>query len=87
MGRVDFIEKHKDLFWYTPADKKPDVSDALLIETIFNYGTLDDCRELVKILTPEHVAKVFFSSTERQKLNYYPEIYNFFSLALRKYVQ
>ena len=33
----------------------------------------------------EDVAEVFFSATGRQKQNYYPEIYHFFSLVLRKY--
>ena len=86
MLRQQIIEKHKNLFWYTPDDQIYDISDALLVEHILNDGTLDDCRELIQVLGGKRVAEVFFSATGRQKQNYYPEIYNFFSLVLRKYV-
>jgi hypothetical protein len=85
MSREQLISKHKNLFWYTPDDQKLNVSDALLVENILNYGTLDDYRELVQTLGKEHVAEVFFSATGRQKQNYYPEIYHFFSLVLQKH--
>lgn len=86
MTRDEIIDKHKALFWYTPEEKKQEISDALLVETILNYGTLDDYRELVSVLGGKRVAEVFFASTGRQKSNYYPEIYHFFSLVLKKYV-
>ena len=41
--------------------------------------------ETVTWLDGKRVAEVFFSATGRQKQNYYPEIYHFFSLVLRKY--
>lgn len=85
MSRREIIEKHKNLFWYTPDSQKQDVSDALLVERILNDGSLDDFHELVDTLGAKHVAEVFFSAKGRQKENYYPEIYNFFSLVLRKY--
>ncbi len=86
MTRQQIIEKHKNLFWYTPEDKKTDISDSLLVETLLNEGLLDDYRELVDTLGGKRVAEVFFSATGRQKANYYPEIYHFFSLVLAKYV-
>ena len=61
------------------------ISDDLLVETTLNYGTLDDFRELRRIMTPKRLAKVFFSATGRKAGNYYPEIRNFFSLVLRPY--
>mgnify|MGYP007069952043 CR=1 FL=1 len=87
MSKQEIIAKHANLFWYTPEEKKQDVSDSLLVETILNYGTLDDYRELVDCMGGQWVANVFYSATGRQKLNYYPEIYHFFSLVLAKYVQ
>ena len=85
MSRREIIEKHKNLFWYTPDSQKQDISDALLVERILNDGSLDDFRELVDALGAKHIAEVFFSAKGRQKENYYPEIYNFFSLILKKY--
>lgn len=80
-----FILEHKELFWYTPEDKKVEISEELLIETLMNYGTLDDIRKLFNILGKEHVANVFFGLEGRKRLNYFPEIHHFFSLVLRKY--
>jgi len=84
-SRRDFIRKHSNLFWYTPEREKQDIGDDLLVETTLNYGTLDDFRELKRILTPKRLAKVFFSAKGRKAGNYYPEIRNFFSLVLRQY--
>ena len=84
-NREKFIDEHRALFWYTPEESKHDISDELLVETILNYGTLDDFRNLKRILTPKRVAQVFFSATGRQIGNYYPEIRNFFSLVLKPY--
>lgn len=87
MAREGIIDKQQNLFWYTPQTEKHNISDALLVERILNDGTLDDYRELVDTLGGKRVAEVFFSAKGRQKQNYYPEIYNFFSLVLKKYVQ
>ena len=80
-----FIRKKKDLFWYTPEDQKEDISEELLVEFILNYGTLDDVKELFSIMGIERVARVFNNVQGRKKLNYYPEIYNYFSLLFQKH--
>ena len=85
MTREQFIESRKNMFWYIPEDKKKDISDNLLVETILNDGTLTDYKTLLEVLSPHRVAEVFFGATGRQKQNYYPEIYHFFSLVLDKY--
>ena len=87
MSREQIIAKHKNLFWYTPKEEKQNISDALLVERILNDGTLDDYHELIDALGGKRVAEIFFSVKGRQKQNYYPEIYNFFSLVLQKYAQ
>ena len=85
MNKQQYIEAHKHQFWYTPESEKQNISDSLLIETMLNYGTLDDIRELLVVLSPRRVADVFFSASERQIKNYYPEVRHFFTLVLRKY--
>ncbi len=50
MTRSEIIDKNKNLFWYTPENQKQNISDSLLIETIFNEGSLSDCRELIATL-------------------------------------
>ncbi len=75
MTREHLIDKHQNLFWYTPAEKRHQISDDLLVETVLNEGTLDDYRELMQTLDAHRVAEVFFSAKGRKKANYYPEIY------------
>lgn len=87
MTRSQIIDKNRQLFWYTPEEKKQDISDALLVERILNDGSLADYRDLISALGGKRVAEVFFSAKGRQKDNYYPEIYHFFSLVLSKYAQ
>ena len=67
MSRKDLIQKHSSLFWYTPEGKKDSISDALLVETLLNYGSLDDFKELISTLGLKHVAEVFRSLKGRQK--------------------
>ncbi len=80
-----FIHEHSHLFWYTPEDKKEEISNEFLVETILNYGDMNDVRQLVHILGIERLSKVFYSLTGRKKLNYYPEIYHFFSILIQRY--
>ncbi len=80
-----FIRKHSHLFWYIPEDKKEDISLDILVEFILNYGSLEDIKTLFRILGTEETANIFFRAKGRRKLNYFPEIYNFFSLYFKKY--
>ena len=81
----EFIRKHSNLFWYTPNDKKENISPEFLVETILNYGNMDEVRTLIKIMGIKEISQIFFNAKGRKKLNYYPEIYNFFSLYFTKY--
>ncbi len=81
-----FIQRHSGLFWYTPEDKKEEISEEFLVETILNYGDLVDINDLINIMGINSVANTFFKAEGRKKLNYYPEIYNFFNLVFNKYV-
>jgi hypothetical protein len=80
-----FIQKHSALFWYTPQDKKEEISDELLIETILNYGTLDDFKELEHLMGRTYMSSIFMNLEGRKIGNYFPEIYNFFYLYFSKY--
>lgn len=80
-----FIRKHGQYFWYTPDADKENISPKLLLETILNYGTMDEIRELLQLMGIGEAARIFFSATEREELNYYPEIRHFFSLLFKRY--
>jgi hypothetical protein len=80
-----FIDDHQYLFWYSPVPKSETVSDELLVETLLNYGTLEQVHDLFKVMELKKVASVFVGMTGRKKLNYFPEIHNYFSLYFKKY--
>ena len=80
-----FIQDQSKLFWYTPADQKENISEEFLVETIMNYGDLDATKRLIALLGFKRLSEIFNSLKGRQSLNYYPEIYNFFSIIIEKY--
>ncbi len=84
-----FILQHSDLFWYTPQDKKVDISDNALVETILNYGDKDAFLNLSKLMGLNTVASIFFESinkSEQSKGNYSELTIHFFSQVFKKYV-
>ena len=79
------IREKSYLFWYTPPeDQKEQISDEFLLETILNYGTLDDSLRLIDILGQEKALQILRNTKGRKKGNYFPEIYHFFELLLSK---
>jgi hypothetical protein len=84
----DFIRRHSLLFWYTPEDKKENISDEFLVETILNYGNLDSVRELIELMGINKISKIFFDSiskSERRKRNYHDLTLNYFTLLFKSY--
>lgn len=80
-----FIREHSRYFWYTPEHEKENISQELLLETILNYGDMNDVRELFKRMGIKNAAKVFFNVAGRKKMNYYPEIHHFFTLLFKRH--
>jgi hypothetical protein len=85
MTRAEFIEKHKSLFWYIKKDKIPLISNEVLVEFIFNYGTWEDVKDLIKIIGFQELKAVYEATTDRKIGNYHPEIYNYLELIVNKY--
>jgi len=83
-----FIDGCQHLFWYSPAPKSETVSDELLVETVLNYGNMDDLKGLLAVMGINEVAKIFFDSidkSERRKGNYHELILNYFTLFFNRY--
>jgi len=79
----DFVRKRKYLFWST---KNYDgLSKEAVVEAILNYGNMDDVRELISFLGVQEVAKIFHEQTNRSRINYRPEVKNYFQLYFQKY--
>lgn len=85
-----FIREHNSLFWYVPDDKKENISNEFLVETILNYGDINSIIRLFNLFGIKEVAKIFFDSislSKRRKGNYHELTINYFTLVFRKYAQ
>ena len=83
-----FIENHQELFWYSPAPKSETVSDELLVEMVLKDGTMDDVRNLFKVMDIKEVAKIFFDSigkSELRKRSYDEMTLNYFTLLFNRH--
>jgi hypothetical protein len=85
MTRAAFIEKNRHLFWYIKKESIPNISNDVLVEFIFNYGTWEDVKELIKIIGFQELKQVYENITDRRIGNYHPEILNYMGLIVHKY--
>ena len=81
-----YIEPRKALFWSVGKNRKHEISEHLLVETILNYGTQEDVHELFRVLGLKRAAEIFFDATRgRGRHNYFPQVENFFRLYFNRY--
>ncbi len=84
----EFIREYSHLFWYTPDNKKEEISEAFLVETILNYGDMQAVKKLFRIMGIEKTADVFFKSintSKRRKGHFHPATLNYFTLLFKRY--
>ncbi len=85
-----FIHEHSNLFWYTPEDKKEEISNEFLVETILNYGDKDAVVQLFNLMGIDTVAEIFFDTlkrSKRRKGNYHEVTANYFTLVFKRYAK
>ncbi|MEK7622091.1 MAG: hypothetical protein AAB415_02835 [Patescibacteria group bacterium] len=83
MTTGDFVRERKYLFWST---KNYDgLSNGAVVEGVLNYGDMNDVRELISLLGMQEVAKIFRENINRPRINYRPEVKNYFQLYFQKY--
>ena len=83
-----FIQEHASLFWFIPPDKKTQISDDYLVETILNYGDLDAVLKLVELMGLQTVARIFVTSiraSARRRNNYNELARHYFEKVFRRY--
>ncbi|MFH0992205.1 MAG: hypothetical protein V1799_19570 [bacterium] len=83
--REQFIRKRKQLFWYIKDDAKVHISDEFLVETILNYGLLEDVKKLFDVIGLSQTAKIFRKRTRQARCNYLPKVKNYFTLYFRRH--
>ena len=83
----EFIKEHSNLFWYTPEDKKEDISLELLLETILNYGDQESVKGLFELIGIDIVSEVFNKQISNKRDNYFAPVKNFFQLYFNRHAQ
>jgi len=77
---AEFINENSDLFWYIPEEEKENISYDFLVETILNYGDLKSVKKLFKLIGIKNVADIFNKQINKNRVNYLPQVKNYFSL-------
>jgi len=83
-----FISEQRDLFWFVPESGLDRMSDAVLVETILNYGSLEAVRSLIALLGMEAVAREFARTAlgiGRRHHNYHELTRHFFHHVFKRY--
>ena len=83
----DFIKEHSNLFWYTPEEKKEEISLELLLETILNYGDQESIKRLFKLIGIDKASEVFNRQIRNERDNYFAPVKNFFQHYFSRHVQ
>ncbi|UOE40167.1 hypothetical protein MTP09_09595 [Chryseobacterium suipulveris] len=71
MTRAEFIEQNKHLFWYIRKDKLQNISNEVLVEFVFNHGTWENVKDLIRIIGYDELKKIYDHTTGRKIGNYY----------------
>jgi hypothetical protein len=80
MLKTDFIKNNQHLFWYLNKNELPNISDAVLVEFILNYGNMQSVKDLLSILGEKKVAQEFSKAIQAKRNNYFPQVKNYFNL-------
>jgi len=85
MTREEFITKNAHLFWYIKKEAIPNIGNEVLVEFIFNYGTLQDVKDLIKIIGYQELKRVYDDIIDRKIGNYIPEMLDSMGRITHKY--
>ena len=82
-----FIKENSVLFWWIKEEAKENISVIFLVETILNYGNEKSVKKLFDLVGIEKVAEIFYSNTNRKRVNYFPRTVHYFNMYFKKHVQ
>lgn len=78
-----FVKKRPYLFWYTKNYNS--LSPEAVVEAVLNYGDFDDVKKMFAILGIKKIAKIFGRQIKQKRVNYSPQIINYFKRYFNKY--
>ncbi len=81
------IKQNSNLFWFVPENEKSHISLEFLVETILNYGDEQSVKQLFDLVGINIVADIFYKHISGNRINYFPQVVNFFGLYFRRHAQ
>ena len=82
-----FIRENSNLFWYIKEEEKENINISFLVETILNYGDEKSVKKLFELVGLNKVAEIFYKQTSGKRINYFPQVINFFTLYFNRHAQ
>ena len=83
----ELIKQNSSLFWHVPENEKKHISLEFLVETILNYGDEQSVKQLFDLVGINEVADVFYKHISGKRINYFPQVVNFFGLYFQRHAQ
>ncbi len=83
-GIKEFIKEYGYLFWWVKESEKENLDLNALVESVLNYGDIPCIKKLFDLAGIKKVAEIFYQDINRERVNYYPEVINFFNLYFKK---
>ncbi|ODS37203.1 MAG: hypothetical protein A7316_02040 [Candidatus Altiarchaeales archaeon WOR_SM1_86-2] len=80
----EFIRENSSLFWWIKEGEKENISMEFLVETILNYGDEKNVKKLFELVGIDRVAGIFYKQIAKRRVNYFPQVVNFFNLYFKK---
>jgi hypothetical protein len=93
MGNVEYkklINDYRDLFWYTPSERKENIGEDQAVETLLNYGDEIAVKRLFDVLGTDRVAAIFYrqiKASNRRKNNYKELVSHYFQLYFSRHAK
>ncbi len=80
-----YIKKRSHLFWGVREEARQNLSMNAVVETVLQYGNIQDIKELFELSGIDRVADIFFEQISRKRNNYQPRTIHFFRLYFEKH--
>lgn len=81
-----FLVKNQDIFWHFDKSKLEKLSLDVVVEYILNFGDEKSVKELFEIVGLQCVAEIFKkNSSNQRRVNYFPEVLNFFRIYFQRH--
>lgn len=81
------VQENQPLFWSTATKDLDRLDKESVVETLLNYGNLENIKRLFSIMGIGEVADIFYSKAFGKRSNYLLQTRNYFELYFSRHAQ